>query len=51
MADILFLTLEEVLALHDDAIAFAGGEPGVRSIDLLQSALAQRMQEGRVANG
>ena len=41
MTDILFLTLEDVLTLHDDAIAFAGGSPGVRSIDLLQAAIAQ----------
>ncbi len=41
MPDILFLTLEEVLALHDDAIAFAGGASGLRSLDLLQGAIAQ----------
>ena len=41
MAEIVFLTLEEILALHDDAIAFAGGSAGLRSIDLLQGALAQ----------
>lgn len=41
MPDILFLTLEEVLALHEDAIAFAGGASGLRSIDLLQGAIAQ----------
>ncbi len=41
MSDILFLTLEEVLALHDDAIAFAGGSSGLRSLDLLQGAIAQ----------
>jgi death on curing protein len=41
MPDIAFLTLEDVLTLHDDAIAFAGGLSGVRSIDLLQGAIAQ----------
>jgi death on curing protein len=41
MVDIIFLTLEEVLTLHDDAISFAGGETGVLSIDMLQSAIAQ----------
>jgi len=41
MADILFLTLEDVLVLHEDVIEFAGGSPGVRSMDLLQGAVAQ----------
>jgi death-on-curing protein len=41
MFEITFLTLEDVLALHDDAIAFAGGLSGVRSIDLLKGAIAQ----------
>lgn len=52
MADIIFLTLEEVLALHDDAIAFAGGETGVLSIDMLQSAIGQPEAgfEGQWAN-
>lgn len=41
MSEIIFLTLEEVLVLHEDGIAFAGGESGLRSLDLLQSAIAQ----------
>jgi death on curing protein len=41
MPDIAFLTLEDVLTLHDDAIAFAGGSSGVLSIDFLQGAIAQ----------
>jgi hypothetical protein len=41
MPDIAFLTLEDALMLHDDAIAFASGLSGVRSIDLLQGAVAQ----------
>jgi death on curing protein len=41
VADIIFLTLEDVLALHDDAITFAGGATGVRSMDLVQGAMAQ----------
>lgn len=41
MADIIFLTLEEVLALYEDVMAFAGGLPGVRSMDLLEGAIAQ----------
>lgn len=34
-----FLTLEDVLLLHDDRIARYGGTLGVRDIGLLQSAL------------
>jgi|APFre7841882630_1041343.scaffolds.fasta_scaffold626668_1 prophage maintenance system killer protein len=41
MPDIVFLTLENVLTLHEDAIAFAGGSSGLRSIELLQGAIAQ----------
>ena len=36
----LFLTLEEVLALHADQIAHYGGTPGLRDPGLLSSALA-----------
>lgn len=36
----LFLTLEEVLALHADQIARYGGTPGLRDPNLLSSALA-----------
>lgn len=52
MPEILFLTLEEVLALQDDAIAFAGGASGLRSIDLLQGAIAQPAASfaGQLAN-
>jgi len=35
----LFLTLEEVLALHDDRIRKYGGTTGVRDLDLLRSAM------------
>jgi death on curing protein len=35
-----FLSLDEVLALHDDQISRYGGEPGVGDLALLQSALA-----------
>jgi len=34
-----FLTLAEVLALHRDQLARYGGKPGVRSHELLRSAL------------
>ncbi len=37
---VVFLTLDEVLALHADQIAWYGGRPGVRDIGLLESALA-----------
>jgi death on curing protein len=37
----MFLTLDEVLAIHSDQIARHGGSPGVRDVGLLQSALAQ----------
>ena len=36
----VFLTLDEVLALHADQIAHDGGRPGVRDLGLLESALA-----------
>ncbi len=37
----VFLGLEEVLEIHQDQIKRYGGEPGIRDIKLLQSALAQ----------
>lgn len=37
---ILYPTLDEVLALHAGSIAAFGGEPGVRALGLLESALA-----------
>jgi death on curing protein len=36
-----FLTLDEVLELHDDQIATYGGEPGIRDMGLVESAVAQ----------
>ena len=36
-----FLTLDDVLELHAGQIALYGGDPGVRDISLLESALAQ----------
>jgi death-on-curing protein len=35
-----FLTLAEVLEIHQDQIARYGGAPGIRDVDLLKSALA-----------
>lgn len=35
----LFLTLDEVLALHDEQVHLFGGSGGVRDLGLLQSAM------------
>ena len=35
-----FLTLSELIEIHNDQIANYGGDPGVRDINLLSSALA-----------
>lgn len=37
---VVFLALDEVLALHTDQIERYGGRPGIRDIGLLQSALS-----------
>ncbi len=36
---VVFLTLDEVMALHADQIERYGGRPGIRDLGLLQSAL------------
>jgi death-on-curing protein len=36
---VVFLTLDEVIALHADQIERCGGRPGIRDLGLLQSAL------------
>ena len=36
---VVFLTLDEVVALHADQIERYGGRPGIRDVGLLQSAL------------
>lgn len=41
MASALYLTLEEVLALHAALIVRHGGAPGVRDKGLVESALAR----------
>jgi len=41
--DPLFLTLDEVLSLHEDQIRRYGGSGGVRDLGLLQSAIGNVM--------
>lgn len=41
MQDIVFLTLAEVIEIHNNQIELYGGHKGVRDMGLLQSALAQ----------
>jgi death on curing protein len=36
-----FLTLDEILEIHEDQLARFGGTPGILNLDLLESALAQ----------
>ena len=36
-----FLSLEEVLLIHSDQVDLYGGAPGVRDLNLLESAIAQ----------
>ncbi len=36
---VVFLTLDEILAIHADQIERYGGRPGIRDLGLLQSAL------------
>jgi death on curing protein len=36
----LFLTLAEVMEIHANQIALYGGRPGIRSLDLLKSAIS-----------
>lgn len=40
MKDILFLTLAEVIDIHNNQIGLYGGLPGIRDINLLSSAIA-----------
>lgn len=39
MAKIIFLSLEDVLAIHHDAIEKFGGSHGIRDLNLLESAV------------
>ena len=38
-----YLTLSEVLVLHDWLITISGGAPGIRDLPALESSLAQPM--------
>ena len=40
MADLLFLTLAEVIEIHNDQIRRYGGSAGIRDMNLLSSAVA-----------
>jgi death-on-curing protein len=40
MKSVRFLSLEQVLAIHADQVQRYGGDPGVRDLGLLQSAIA-----------
>src|SRR5512143_1409321 len=40
MAEIIFLTLAEVIEIHADQITRYGGSHGIRDMDLLSSAVA-----------
>lgn len=44
MSDILFLTVEQALEIHAYQVEQFGGEPTVRDLGLLESALAQPQQ-------
>ncbi|MBT7788210.1 MAG: type II toxin-antitoxin system death-on-curing family toxin [Calditrichaeota bacterium] len=45
MEPFIFLTLEEILQIHEDQIRRYGGSSGVRDFGLLQSALAMPMAQ------
>src|ERR1700688_2931448 len=38
--DVVFLTLDEVLEIHEQQIERYGGSPGIRDVDGLESAVA-----------
>ncbi|NPV58761.1 MAG: type II toxin-antitoxin system death-on-curing family toxin [Actinobacteria bacterium] len=40
MAEPVFLTLAEVIEIHQDQMRRYGGDPGIRDLNLLKSALA-----------
>ena len=44
MTGIQFLTLEQVLAIHERMIARYGGDPGIRDVGLIDSAVMMPQQ-------
>lgn len=41
MIDVVYITLDEVLAIHDDMVERYGGSFGIRDLGLIQSAIAR----------
>ncbi len=41
MTDVAYITLDEVLAIHDDMVERYGGSFGIRDLGLIQSAIAR----------
>lgn len=41
MIDVVYITLDEVLAIHDDMVERYGGRFGIRDLGLIQSAIAR----------
>lgn len=41
MTDVTYITLDEVLAIHDDMVERYGGSFGIRDLGLIQSAIAR----------
>lgn len=42
---ILYLSVDDVIALHENTLQHEGGLPGLRSLPLLESAVAMPMQQ------
>lgn len=41
MTDVVYITLDEVLAIHDDMVERYGGSFGIRDLGLIQSAISR----------
>lgn len=44
MDDVIYLTVDQVVEIHDEAVREFGGMDGLRSLDLLESAVYQPQQ-------